>query len=610
MVCGIGSGNIPKPGDPDNNSVFTATGTYGGITLKWTLPLTNAHAVAHYHIYRATANNVNQANRIATLNADTYFNAIPNNALNATYYYWLEVVTVNGTILPKIGPVEARALPEVERYLELLSNQIDQGLLSQSLNEKIAKLEGLEDGIHRQEQYIKNETGALATALESVQVSLGDVSATVADVVKTQVSENEALAERISTAQAKLGDDIASTQVQMQSHITKTEDGLEKLGSLYTVKVDVNGLVGGFGVYNDGTTVEAGFNVDKFWVGRAGTKIKPFIIQDNTVYMNSAVIKDITFDKLKDATGQFVVQGGKIKAKYLEIPLITADMIDTRNLTIKDANGNVIFGAGQNIDVNRVSGLGTLAKQNTVGTNQVTGLGSLATKNNVNVAEVMGLGAFAKISKLDVNNINTYIGGAAIGEALIGNAAIKTAHIKELSVDTLRLKNNAVTEVMHYTFGPIYASSLRTRNSNVRWIHTYTFSGSQVNTVLFFRFRVFTSNVSESHETTGVIFRILGTSIGKSINDPNVNSGSLANSGVFTDPKLVNFSNESSDIRSRDFSKFQPSVFKNMDNFSQGFFMSPSNPVTIKIGIIEANPRKYNDSLYWNGEFDVCLFKK
>lgn len=48
--------------------------------------------------------------------------------------------------------------------------------------------------------------------------------------------------------------------------------------AMYTAKVDVNGVVGGFGLYNDGQFVDALFDVDNFAVGKSTASIKPFII--------------------------------------------------------------------------------------------------------------------------------------------------------------------------------------------------------------------------------------------------------------------------------------------------------------------------------------------
>jgi hypothetical protein len=96
-------------------------------------------------------------------------------------------------------------------------------------------------------------------------------------------------------------------------------------------------LVGGFGIYNNGSTIQAGFDVNEFWVGSSqANKRKPFIISDGVTYIDDAAINKLTFTKLRDEAGAFVVENGLLKA----------DKIDTRNLTIKDSTGNVVFSSG------------------------------------------------------------------------------------------------------------------------------------------------------------------------------------------------------------------------------------------------------------------------
>ena len=82
--------------------------------------------------------------------------------------------------------------------------------------------------------------------------------------------------------------------------------------ALYTAKVDVNGLIGGFGIYNNGTTVEAGFDVDRFWIGRTLNRVKPFIISGDVVYIDKARIRTADIDTLKIAGNAVIVPTSKV----------------------------------------------------------------------------------------------------------------------------------------------------------------------------------------------------------------------------------------------------------------------------------------------------------
>jgi len=139
----------------------------------------------------------------------------------------------------------------------------------------------------------------------------------------------------LSTAVKKVGvsgpDGTASLEQAFIAQGT-LNDGFK---ALYTVKLNVTSdgkqVVGGFGLYG-GTTIEAGFDVDTFWVGRSSTSgtnviIKPFIIDNNIVYINNAMIHNLT-----------------------------ASQIDTRGLTIKNEAGQIIFGAGTLLPMDNIVG--------------------------------------------------------------------------------------------------------------------------------------------------------------------------------------------------------------------------------------------------------------
>ena len=176
--------------------------------------------------------------------------------------------------------------------------------------------------------------------------------------------------------------------------------------------------------------------------------------------------------------GTTVPVGTYIKGDLIATGSITADKIDTRGLSIRDANGNVLFGSGTALDVanitglgslatkssltssdigglgalatkdkvttNEVTGLGTLATKSSLTTGDVGGLGTLATKNSVTTSEVTGLGDLAKVDKLTTSNITTYVDGLGVRNLLVGDAQITTANIGTAQVDTLQIAGEAV----------------------------------------------------------------------------------------------------------------------------------------------------------------------
>lgn len=136
----------------------------------------------------------------------------------------------------------------------------------------------------------------------------------------------------------------ANGTASIETNLSTLATDTGSLKTQYSVKLDVNGYVAGFGLYNAGAGA-SGFliNADKFAIGKPGaTTVIPFYVDAtaNTAYINNAVIKNLT-------------------ATNIQANSITADRIDSRGLSIKDASGNVILAAGTGLSSGYISaGLG------------------------------------------------------------------------------------------------------------------------------------------------------------------------------------------------------------------------------------------------------------
>ncbi len=544
-ACGVGGWGGPLPGDPDNNSILSATPAFGGIDVSWTYPGTNPEAVAHVILYRGVSASFNSAIVIATVGGNFFYDKSTSPQL-IEYYYWITIVSVNGTVGAPIGPASAVAKPPIASVIEGLTAQIDAGLLAQSLRTEIDKitlnyaeltaeianrissnsalsaaLADVQSGVAQSLAFVNQEItqrqegdlavvtqlntvaavnaqntaailteqtarvnadSALATSITTVAATAGGknrtysqnaaptgtlvagdlwfdtddnkkayryngsswvatddtrIAGTAAALVTEQTARataDSALATQITTAQTTLDGNISSVQVTLQSNIdtldgkvtivdgkvetvdgrvttvdgkVETVDGkvttidgkVLAIGARYTAVVSVNGLIGGFGVYNDGTTVQAGFDVDEFWVGKTqANKRKPFIISGGVTYIDDAAIEKLTFTKLRDASGSVVIENGKIKANYLQVNEIYGGDITgwgwpvagqskkgfylgPNGLLIGNANDNRYFYADVNGDVSApgfsiVNGSATFSgtlTANIVNTNNIVG---------------------------------------------------------------------------------------------------------------------------------------------------------------------------------------------------------------------------------------------
>ncbi|WP_311064108.1 hypothetical protein [Halomonas sp. DWK9] len=249
-------------------------------------------------------------------------------------------------------------------------------------------------------------------------------------------------------------------------------------GALYTAQVQSGGLIGGFGVYNDGTVVEAGFDVDRFWLGRTNSnKRKPFVMDGDVVYMNNAMIRNgsIQEGQLGPITiGKFFLNDGT--PVTTAGGLIRADAIDVDNLSVAEAarfyadvqsgnyipgqsgwrirqNGSVEFNQGQfngTVNVGSVSGLGSLATQNSLSYSSLTGskpptnADKTADNTAADTSSVAGTSASTVRDRANAgNDANNRVNNwTRPSSTLIDGNKIFTG---DAYVDTLVIKGNAVT---------------------------------------------------------------------------------------------------------------------------------------------------------------------
>lgn len=387
LVCGTGNWGGPLPGDPNNDIILTAVPIFGGVNVSWTYPTINPWAVAYIEVYRGSTSNFSSAIEIAKVAGNRYFDPQPLNA-EILYFYWIKVISVHGTPGILIGPDEVLVTPSIENIITHLTEKIDQGVLAQELRADISRIADLADGLLDESTareadvlslsqvieelqtevdnamaYILEEqtvrisaVDALAQQIITIQSDFGDATAAIQQQMGTLTSEQQAIAQSVTTLESELGGQLAQAQQNIQTLV----NDVGNIGALYTVKLNANGLAGGFGVYNDGSEVEAGFDVDTFWVGRTGPdKKKPFIINNGVVYIDQAMIQDASIVNAKIANGSIsaakIIDGHITNAKIAN-GSITAVKIADANITtakIGEAQVDTLRLAGEAVSIAR-----------------------------------------------------------------------------------------------------------------------------------------------------------------------------------------------------------------------------------------------------------------
>ena len=216
-------------------------------------------------------------------------------------------------------------------------------LLTAQLNDPVTGLEKTRADILTESEVRVTDQEAMASTIETLiatyNTAISSASAAIQNEQTTRASENSALAESITTLQASVGSQTTSIQV--------AQSVVDGINAKYTVKIDNNGYVSGYGLLStavDGIPVSSfAIRADTFSIGApavpasagqgavAASKVYPFIVK--------------TTKEIIDGT---LFQPG-VYMNNAFITKLTSDQIDTRGLTIRDDAGYVIFGSGSGI---------------------------------------------------------------------------------------------------------------------------------------------------------------------------------------------------------------------------------------------------------------------
>jgi len=235
-----------------------------------------------------------------------------------------------------------------------------------------------------------------------VSATTSSVPGPILSILNSQISSSQLVPELAAEI-----DSLADTNLAVVEQGTE----IDGLNAQYTVKIQADGYVSGYGL---ATTPVNGIPTSSFVVlannfafAIPGSVVRyPFVAGlvngASTVGVNGALVVDGT---------------------------ITASAINTNGLVIRSATGVPIFGAGTNLDVSYVQGLGGFATLN-----QITDVNSLTYIAN---------GALTRAQ----------IGALNVGTADIQELAVTNGKIGALAVNSLKIQNQSVIVPLSVT-GP------------------------------------------------------------------------------------------------------------------------------------------------------------
>lgn len=223
-VCGTGLGNFPQPGDPNTNINVAGTQVFAGALVTWSFPTTNPHAVAHFNLYRSTVNDplTMALHRVllSTAYVDTVQPVSP-----TTYYYWVEVVSVSGTVGPPVGPAAVSLSPLVDGITSRLVGKVGTSHLTAGVNTTLGQ--------------IATNTSAIATE-QAARIAGDNALGTTQTAQATQINE---MSQDILDLQNATGTDYSDLVAQIDAVAAETLNVLHKDYTAASVVTDLEAVV-------------------------------------------------------------------------------------------------------------------------------------------------------------------------------------------------------------------------------------------------------------------------------------------------------------------------------------------------------------------------------
>lgn len=348
----------------------------------------------------------------------------------------------------------------ISEIIDKLAGVIEFSHLAQSLRTRIDIINTLEHGFNEISTKVVTDNAVMAQQLIGLRGDLTNAVSYINNQTTIQLNERVALVNSVNQLVASLGDGL-SAALQEESTVRA-----EQTGALFaekTVKTDLAGNVSGYGLssYVDKTGAVSDFRVaaDRFsiappayvspapppynqmhngkvWVDTSGggkgvTKWwNGYSWQTTPVKEAQPFVYLTTPQTLPDGT---VVQPG-LYVNSASITKLTADKIDTRGLTIRDTNGNVVFDAGTGLNLQqRIPGLGKLATANEARIGETVRVWNGTSYQLLHASDFVNT-----LSKINSGTISNFMESAAIGNAYIGNAAVSTLKIGQDAVTVPR----------------------------------------------------------------------------------------------------------------------------------------------------------------------------
>jgi len=455
---------------------FSIMGAFTNIIMSWDDAAYLNHA--YTEVWRSTTNVLSTAALIGFAPGSVYTDTVGN---NSTYYYWIRFVSqanITGPYNSPVGTLGQTAL-DPAYVMSVLRGQITESQLYADLSSKINLITADPSVPGSVNARLTTETTSRTTADSALQSSITTLQSTVStnqstlnasiqSEATTRANADSALSTSITTLQSTVNTNNTTLTAAVSTEATTRASVDGGLLAQYTVKVDINGRVAGFGLASTttGGTPTSSFIViaDRFAVvspsSTGETPSVPFAIGVvdgvTRVAMVNAFIQDAAITNAKIAN--LAVDSAKIAnlavgtAKMADASITAAKIIDANITTAKIADAAITNAKIANLAVgtaNIADASITAAKiVNASITNAQIANGTITSAQIADATITSADIASATITAANIASAtitNAQIASATIVAANIADGNITNAKIASAAIDNAKIANAAVS---------------------------------------------------------------------------------------------------------------------------------------------------------------------
>ena len=318
---------LPDLTVPPAPTGFSATGAFSTIIIAFAFPSYSNHS--HTEIWSHSSDSIGDATLVGIQTGRVFTDPVGS---GVTRYYWARHVNTDSVVGPfnAAAGTQAQTATDVAHMLTVLNAAITETQLASDLPDEIDKIETNENAITDINNVSAGSSSASVTAVRALNSVIYNnaagtgspvVTATNLSTMKTQVLNANGTATATATQMNYLNSTYTNpttgtaNDVTLEQALETSASNVNGLRGQYSVKIDTNGHVAGFGLSSTttGATPTSAFIVraDKFAIidpsstgSGLGTtspssSIVPFVIDSGNTFIASAMIKDASIVSAK-----------------------------------------------------------------------------------------------------------------------------------------------------------------------------------------------------------------------------------------------------------------------------------------------------------------------